>query len=142
MSSRIIIKNLPKYTTQDQLKDHFASQGSVTDVKLVSTPDGISRRFGYIGFKTNQQAQNAIKYFNRTYMDTCRIEVEEAFSIGSNALARPWSKYSEGSSGHLKITEKKDAKIAELEKIKTEKEKKPLNAAQKQFLEDVGADTY
>lgn len=79
--SRIIAKNLPKYSTQDGVREHFATKGEITDVKLVNTKEGVFRRFAYIGFKTNAMALAAIKYFNHTYYDTCRLEVEEAFSV-------------------------------------------------------------
>ena len=37
MSSRIIVKNLPKYLTQERFKEHFVRIGEVTDVRLVHT---------------------------------------------------------------------------------------------------------
>jgi multiple RNA-binding domain-containing protein 1 len=109
MSSRVIVKNLPPYLTQQQLLDHFKASFAVTDCKLVTTHDGKSRKFGFVGFKTTKDATDAIKYFDKTYLHTCRITVDEALAIGSNQLTRPWSKYSEGSSGFQKTHPKEIA---------------------------------
>ena len=38
--------------------------------------DGRSRQMAFIGFKSVEQATEAIKYFNRTYMDTSKLAVE------------------------------------------------------------------
>lgn len=38
--------------------------------------DGASRQFGFIGFRSAEEAADALKYFNRTFIDTCRIVVE------------------------------------------------------------------
>lgn len=106
--SRVIVKNLPIFVTQQDLKEHFNKGSTVTDCKLVQTKDGRSRKFGFVGFKTDKDAQNAIQYFDKTYFHTCRISVEEALAIGSDNLSRPWSKYSEGSSRYQLIQRKED----------------------------------
>lgn len=36
-SSRIIVKNLPKQTTDQRLREHFAQKGEITDVRLMYT---------------------------------------------------------------------------------------------------------
>lgn len=38
VSSRIIVKNLPKKITEERLKRHFEAKGSITDVRLAKTP--------------------------------------------------------------------------------------------------------
>ena len=38
--------------------------------------DGRSRLFGFVGFRTTEQAEDAVRYFNRTFMDTSRLTVE------------------------------------------------------------------
>ena len=62
--------------------------------------DGRSRLFGFIGFKTSQEAKDAVEYFNKSFFDTSRIFVELAKQVGDNQLERPWSRYSKGSSAH------------------------------------------
>lgn len=84
--SRLIVKNLPPYLNEARLKEHFSSQGaSITDSKLVRRPDGTSRRFGFVGFKTEEDAQKALGYFNRTFIDTARIDVSFANAITDEA---------------------------------------------------------
>ncbi len=36
-TSRLCVKNLPKYLSDDRLKKHFAVKGEVTDVKVLKT---------------------------------------------------------------------------------------------------------
>ncbi|KNC78665.1 hypothetical protein SARC_08913 [Sphaeroforma arctica JP610] len=36
-TSRLIVKNLPKYATDKLVRDHFTQKGEVTDVKLMYT---------------------------------------------------------------------------------------------------------
>ncbi|CEH17141.1 RNA-binding protein (RRM superfamily) [Ceraceosorus bombacis] len=90
--SRLIIKNLPSYLSEARLKDHFSTRGNVTDVKLVRKSDGTSRRFGFIGFKDEQAAQDAKEYFDRTFIDTARITVDFAREVGDSQLAESKAK--------------------------------------------------
>ncbi len=69
--SRIIVKNVPTYLSESRLREHFSSQGTITDVKLLS-----NRRFGFVGFKSDAQAKLAREYFDRTFIDSTRISVE------------------------------------------------------------------
>ncbi|KAI5952730.1 MRD1 [Candida jiufengensis] len=79
--SRLIVRGLPKYYTEDNLRNHFNKQGEVTDVKLVKQKNGESRRFAFIGYKSNESAEKAVKFFNRSFIDTARIDVEIAKSF-------------------------------------------------------------
>ncbi|KAJ2780709.1 Multiple RNA-binding domain-containing protein 1 [Coemansia javaensis] len=96
--SRIIVKNLPKHITERRFHSHFADRGEVTDVKLVYTKEGKFRRFGYIGYRTEEDAQAAQAYFNNTFIDTSRVEVEVAKPRGDATLPRAWSVHTEGTS--------------------------------------------
>lgn len=70
------MKNLPSYISDDRLREHFSTQGgAITDVKLQHRPDGTSRRFAFVGFKTDAEASRAKAYFDRTYIDSTRISV-------------------------------------------------------------------
>ena len=85
-TSRILVKNLPKYMTKERLLKHFSKilkndstiNLQVTDLKLVKTKSGTFRRFAYIGYKTGQQGLDAIHYFNHSFIDTCKCEIEVA----------------------------------------------------------------
>ncbi|QRW00441.1 RNA recognition motif protein [Ceratobasidium sp. AG-Ba] len=49
---------------------------NLTDVRLARRPDGQSRRFAFVGYKTNDEAAAAKAYFDRTYIGGSRISVE------------------------------------------------------------------
>ncbi|KAI9141566.1 hypothetical protein BKA69DRAFT_1124694 [Paraphysoderma sedebokerense] len=98
--TRIIVKNLPKHITEQRFREHFAEKGEVTDARLMKTKAGVFRRFGYIGYKSEKDAKEAANYFHKTFIDTSRIQVELALPIGDSSLARPWSRYSVGSSAY------------------------------------------
>ncbi|KIY44859.1 hypothetical protein FISHEDRAFT_18891, partial [Fistulina hepatica ATCC 64428] len=78
--SRLIVKSLPVYVTSTRLRQHFeqkgAPGGTITDVQVPLTAGGTSRRIGFIGFKTNAEAEAAKEYFNKTFVGSSRIQVE------------------------------------------------------------------
>lgn len=78
MSSRIIVKNIPKEITEKELSAHFSKKGAITDVKIMKKENGQSRRFAFLGFKSDSEANETIKYFNDTFLWTCKILVESA----------------------------------------------------------------
>ncbi len=97
-SSRVCVKGLPKHLTEQRMRSLFEEAGQITDVKIVRTAEGKSRLFGFVGFATAEEAAKAVARMDKTFIDTSRIGVELARGVGDAALARPWSKYSEGSS--------------------------------------------
>ncbi|EFN59301.1 hypothetical protein CHLNCDRAFT_19359, partial [Chlorella variabilis] len=103
-TSRICVKNLPKYVDDRRLRDQFAAKGEVTDAKVMRTRDGKSRCFGFVGFRTPAEAEAAVRYFNKSFMDTMRLAVEFAYKFGSGEAPRAWSKYTEGTSAHKRLT--------------------------------------
>ncbi|XP_059446252.1 multiple RNA-binding domain-containing protein 1 [Corylus avellana] len=123
LGSRICVKNLPKYVGEDRIRDLFSRKGEVTDAKLMRTKDGKSRQFAFIGFRTEREAEEAIKYFNRSYVDTCRITCEIAHKVGDPNMPRPWSRYSLKKEGTVTEEGKKlaGAKISSLAESKGEK---------------------
>ncbi|KAK5110961.1 hypothetical protein LTR62_005499 [Meristemomyces frigidus] len=72
-SSRIFIKGLPPTFTEADFRKHFARDGEITDAKIFQ-----NRRIGYVGYRTPEDAQKAVKYFNRTFIRMSRINVEIA----------------------------------------------------------------
>ena len=116
--SRLIIRNLPKNVKEDRIRSIFAVKGELTDVKLCYTKDGKFRRFGFIGYKSEEQANAALLYFNNSFIDTSKITVDVAKNLGDESLPRPWSKYSEGSSANKRLKEKREKKT---EKMNIEK---------------------
>ncbi|KAG6717026.1 hypothetical protein I3842_04G077500 [Carya illinoinensis] len=94
LGSRICVKSLPKYVAEDRLRELFSQKGEITDAKIMRTKDGKSRQFAFIGFRTEREAEDAIKYFNKSYIDTCRITCEIAHKVGDPDIPRPWSRHS------------------------------------------------
>merc|ERR1712100_932265 len=99
--SRLFVKNLPKYITDERLKNHFSQKGEVTDVRIIKNKNtGESRQFGFVGYRTEKEAKEAIKFFNNSYLDTRKIDVSLAKASGDNALPTPWSRHSKGSNAY------------------------------------------
>ena len=76
-SSRIFVENLPPSLGESDFKSHFAEVAPITDAKLMPR-----RRIGYVGYKSEEEAAKAVKYFNKSFIRMSRIAVE---------LARPVS---------------------------------------------------
>ncbi|KAJ9616859.1 Multiple RNA-binding domain-containing protein 1 [Cladophialophora chaetospira] len=75
--TRIYVTGLPPSTTNDQVRSHFAAKGkyTVTDAHVI--PD---RRIAFVGFSSHEDAQNAVHYFNKSFVRMSKISV---------TLARP-----------------------------------------------------
>ncbi|KAI8801233.1 hypothetical protein BJ742DRAFT_716186 [Cladochytrium replicatum] len=123
MSTRLIVKNLPKYITPERVKEHFEQKGEITDVKFGYTADKKFRRFAFVGFRTAKEAKSAQKFFEGTYIDTSKISVEFAKAVGDPTLPRAWSKHTKGTTayhrtpaGARELEEKLEA--ARLERVK------------------------
>ena len=79
----MFVKNLPKYITDERLKNHFSQKGEVTDVRIIKNKNtGESRQFGFVGYRTEKEAKEAIKFFNNSYLDTRKIDVSLAKAVG------------------------------------------------------------
>ncbi|KAF8630103.1 hypothetical protein AX17_005499 [Amanita inopinata Kibby_2008] len=91
--SRLLIKNLPTYVTPARLKEYFEQKkgpgGTLTDVKVAHKRDGTSRRFGFVGYKTEQEAQASKDWFDRTYLDSSRISVTVVEGVKGAPAPRP-----------------------------------------------------
>jgi multiple RNA-binding domain-containing protein 1 len=72
-SSRIFVRNLPPSLSDDEFRAHFSKGRQITDSKFLS-----HRRIGYVGYKTSEEAVQAVKYFNKSFIRMSRIAVELA----------------------------------------------------------------
>ncbi len=90
----------------------------MTDVKLVHTPSGLFRRFAFIGYHDEAQADKAVKYFDKTFIESCRIDVDLAKPYGDKEIPRTWSQHSKTlpSSTKTHDEEKSDKQDENLEK--------------------------
>ena len=62
------------------LKNSMVPSGrleQVSDAKIVRTKEGKSRQFAFVGFTTASDAEDALKYYNQTFLDTSRIQVRK-----------------------------------------------------------------
>ena len=147
--SRVIIKNIPNKVNEEKLRGLFGQCGQVTDVKLQKCSSGKSRHFGFIGYRSDQEAQDAVKHFNKTFINSVRIEVEIAKPYGDPSIPRPWSKYAKGSSAYAKLkkqleegvaTKKEDS--ADVDNSKKMKDQQLNHEIHKSKLTKVLADYY
>ncbi|KAG5977703.1 hypothetical protein E4U55_006596 [Claviceps digitariae] len=80
-TSRIFIKGLPPNITEAEFRNHFSAKNrEITDVKLIP-----QRRIGYVGYKSQDDATSAVKYFNRSYIRMSKLSVEAARPISDTA---------------------------------------------------------
>ncbi|OCL12545.1 RNA-binding domain-containing protein [Glonium stellatum] len=82
-SSRIFVKGLPPTFTEEEFRNHFAKQQSITDAKLLP-----HRRIGYVGYKSPEDAAKAVKYFNKSFIRMSRIWVEIARPVSDQSLPK------------------------------------------------------
>lgn len=90
MSSRIFVRNLPPNFSDNELRKYFSvpdkSAGTtfsatVTDSKFIPR-----KRIGFIGYKSPEDAQRAVDYFNRSFIRLSRISVELAKEANDEEL--------------------------------------------------------
>ncbi|XP_074526103.1 putative RNA-binding protein 19 [Halichoeres trimaculatus] len=95
--SRLIVKNLPNGMKEERFRSMFAAFGTVTDCSLKFTKDGKFRKFGFVGFKDEEDANKALKHFNKSFVDTSRVTVEMCKAFGDPTKAKAWSKHTQSS---------------------------------------------
>lgn len=125
--SRVIVKNLPNNITAEKVKEKFSEFGRVTDIQLKYTPDGKFRKFGFVGFESSEEANNALKHLDKTFFGTNRIEVQTCAELGDSKKPKSWSKYAADSSAFQKLHGNKiDSMVAQLSN-RPKKKKKEIN---------------
>lgn len=77
--NKLYVGNLSYSVTNDQLRDHFAAAGTVTDAVVITDKfSGRSKGFGFVEFETAEMAQKAIEMFNGKELDGRELVVNEA----------------------------------------------------------------
>ncbi|KAM4855353.1 LOW QUALITY PROTEIN: putative RNA-binding protein 19 [Urocitellus parryii] len=76
--SRLIMKNLLNGMKEEGFRQLFAFV-VLTHCSLKFTKDGKFRKFGFIGFKSEEEAQAALNHFNKSFIDTSRITATPKF---------------------------------------------------------------
>ncbi|XP_057688957.1 probable RNA-binding protein 19 isoform X1 [Corythoichthys intestinalis] len=129
--SRLIVKNLPNGIKEERFRGMFAAFGTVTDCTLKFTKDGKFRKFGFVGFKSEEDANAALKHFHRSFVDTSRVTVEMCKAFGDPTKAKAWSKHTQSSEPDKPTIQSKPAN-------KKEKAEKEGISALKNLVEDEG----
>ncbi|MGH0147715.1 UNVERIFIED_CONTAM: hypothetical protein FKN15_017522 [Acipenser sinensis] len=131
--SRLIVKNLPNGMKEERFRSMFAAFGTLTDCSLKFTKEGKFRKFGFVGFRSEEEAGTALKHFNKSFVDTARITVECCKPFGDATKAKAWSKHSRKSVS----TEGKEAgQQKEAAAVKKEKKKKAITSTLGELKED------
>ncbi|XP_042297414.1 probable RNA-binding protein 19 [Sceloporus undulatus] len=130
--SRLIVKNLPSGMKEDRFRNLFAAFGTLTDCTLKFTKDGKFRKFGFIGFKSEDDAKAALTHLNKSFIDTAKVTVEFCKSFGDPLKPRAWSKHSQKPPEVKKLPEK-SAKSPGLTEAKQDKKKKENQAELKEL---------
>ncbi|CAI9744180.1 RNA-binding 19 [Octopus vulgaris] len=138
--SRLIVKNLPKNMTQERLQEIFGVKGHITNCNLKYTKDGIFRKFAFIGYQKAEDCTEAIKYFNKTFVDTSKIQVEPAYDLGDANKPRSWSKYSAESSNY--IYKEKSKPKSDPEKNETDSKNKTHKKNKDEKMKELLGDLY
>ncbi|XP_069070627.1 probable RNA-binding protein 19 [Pleurodeles waltl] len=128
--SRLIVKNLPTGMKEDRFRTLFTAFGTLTDCTLKFTKEGKFRKFGFIGFSSEDEAKAALNHFNKAFIDTARVSVEFCKSFGDPTKAKAWSKHSQTPEQPEKATKKKNS--TDTKKVR----KKEKNAGALEALKD------
>lgn len=76
---KLYVGNLSSSTTEEALRQAFASHGEVSSVNIVKDKyTGESRGFGFVEMFTKAEAQAAISSLNGTELDGRTLKVNEA----------------------------------------------------------------
>lgn len=118
--SRLIVKNLPKTITEQRILELFGEKGTITDVQL-KYKNGKFRQFGFVGYSDENSAQEAVKFFDSTFIGTSKIKVEVCAVLGDESKPKSWSKYAKDS----EVYKKKHEPVVETE-VEVKEEEKPV----------------
>ncbi|PGH12928.1 hypothetical protein AJ80_06533 [Polytolypa hystricis UAMH7299] len=80
-NTRVFVSGLPPTLTNDDLRKHFGTRFPVTDAHVIS-----KRRIGFVGFKDHNLAQDAVDYFNKTYIRMSKIVVQLARPVDADPI--------------------------------------------------------
>lgn len=79
MATRLFVGSLSWNTTDDQLKDFFASAGNVVSANVVFDREtNRSKGFGFVEMSTEDEAKKAISDLNGKELDGRNLIVSEA----------------------------------------------------------------
>ncbi|RXM96649.1 putative RNA-binding protein 19 [Acipenser ruthenus] len=118
---------------EERFRSMFAAFGTLTDCSLKFTKEGKFRKFGFVGFRSEEEAGTALKHFNKSFVDTARITVECCKPFGDATKAKAWSKHSRKS---VSTEGKEPGQQKEAAAVKKEKKKKAITSTLGELKED------
>jgi len=100
MAKKLFVGGLSWDTTDEGLRQAFASYGEITEAKVITDRDtGRSRGFGFVTFAQNEDATSAISKMDGTNLDGKTIKVNEAQEKGPRTGGRSGGGFGGGRSG-------------------------------------------
>lgn len=85
MSKKVFVGGISWNSTDEDLKEHFSSVGTVVEAKIVLDREtGRSRGFGFVTFETEDEAKKAIEELDGSELDGRAIHVSEAKERADN----------------------------------------------------------
>jgi len=79
MAKKLFVGGLSWDTTDDGLRQAFASYGEISEAKVITDRDtGRSRGFGFVTFAQDEDAKTAMAKMDGTSLDGKNIKVNEA----------------------------------------------------------------
>ncbi len=79
MATKLYVGNLPYSATEDGLKNHFSSAGSVASVKIIIDREtGRSKGFGFVEMDSDDAAQSAVSQLDGQEYEGRSLRVSEA----------------------------------------------------------------
>src|SRR5262247_3984345 len=100
MGIRLYVGNLPFNVTEDELREHFSTIGTLSYLSIpIDRETGKQRGFAFVEFKDRAQAEEAIRRFNNQSFKGRSLSVSEArarnecqrATPASTSLSRPTS---------------------------------------------------
>lgn len=80
--SRVFVRGLPPTINEADFRKHF-SRGQITDVKIIP-----NRRLGFVGYSSPEEARQAVKLFNKSFIRMSKISVELAKPVSDPSLVK------------------------------------------------------
>lgn len=79
MAKKLYVGSLPYSTTDDELKEHFSSAGTVETAKVIMDKfSGRSKGFGFVEMSSDEEAQKAVDSLNGSDLGGRKLVVNEA----------------------------------------------------------------
>ncbi|PIR97038.1 MAG: RNA-binding protein [Candidatus Doudnabacteria bacterium CG10_big_fil_rev_8_21_14_0_10_41_10] len=79
MAKKLYVGSLPYSTTDEELKEHFASAGTVESAKVIMDKfSGRSKGFAFVEMSSDEEATKAIEQFNGSDLGGRKLVVNEA----------------------------------------------------------------